>query len=93
MNWDVPQPWQAAGVPPDEFMAMALEREATGATLVVQTLINGYADDDRYMWVADALVLTNWRTGEHLVTYTMDDDPDFESPQVVVVQTALADFE
>jgi hypothetical protein len=75
----VPQPWQVwepSPVTREEHMALAYEAEKAGKRLVAHTFANAY-EPDGGGWIIEQTLVTDWRTGEVLVTYGMDDeDPD-----------------
>ena len=78
----VPQPWEAWEPDPisrEQHMKLALEAEDAGMRLVTFTFVDAYPDPlgDGSMWFVEATVVSDWRTGEVLFVYGMEDeDPD-----------------
>ena len=89
---EIPQPWESEGVTKAEYMRDAIEREVAGATLARMCLVNGYATDDAFTWDADEVIVTEWRTGHHLVAWDLEcEEPDFDWENTVIVERTLSE--
>lgn len=94
-TWDLPQPWEHTGQTQAEYTAWALEQEANGRRLVIDTYYDGYPDggDGLKSWMYDAHVLTDYRTGHTLYVLEFEAEPpataDFEN--LLPVELVLAE--
>lgn len=88
----LPQPWQDENSEFNEsqYMTWALAQEAAGKTLVVKTLVNGHQAMDGG-WVADYVIITDYRTGRELLAWDVDEvEPDYDYESLVYVRNELA---
>ena len=87
----VPQPWEAEGMAQDEFIEFAKTLEAKGNRLVVRYLYDAYPDNDPFLWCVGSTVLVDWRTGEHVASFTYEEDDDSLYEGVVIMENHLAE--
>lgn len=89
----IPQPWDFNGTTRESHMADAERQEKSGSRLVVETVVNGYADPrgDGTEWIVDWIDYTDYRTGQHVWGYDPMDgpEPDGELDGLVVVERRL----
>jgi len=86
------QPWEFTDLDQEQFMASAVELEASGCRLAIETLVNAY-EDDHDSWVSERNIYTDWRTGE--VIYSHEPDEEAAPPllaSLVIVERRIGDF-